>query len=76
MDNLMRLRIVTATGDIPIDNVQEYVCGRQYFYIKVLPTDEVLYPGVKIISRDIINEVYRSDGKSEWSIHLKTFRDR
>ena len=76
INNLMKLRIVTTTGDIPINNVQEYVCGKHYFYIKVLPSDEVEYPGVKIISRDIINEVYRSDGNSEWSIHLKTFRDR
>jgi hypothetical protein len=71
-DKLMKLRIETSAGDINIDNVQEYVCGKQYFYINVLegPLD------VKVIKREIINEVYRSDGKSEWKVNLKTFKLR
>lgn len=71
-DKLMTLRIETNAGDIKIENVQEYVCGKQFFYINVADT----IPNVKVIKRNIIEGVFRSDGNSEWQINLKTFRTK
>jgi len=73
VDNLMKLRIETSAGDILVDGVQEYVCGKMYFYINV---HESSYPEVKVIKREIIHEIYRVDGKSEWKVNLKSFKDR
>lgn len=69
----MRLRVETTAGDISVDQVQEYVCGKRYFYVNTVGN---AYPEVKLIKRDIIHEVYRVDGESEWKVNLKTFRDR
>lgn len=69
-DKLMTLRIETNAGDIKIENVQEYVCGKHFFYINIADT----IPNVKVIKRNIIEGVFRSDGNSEWQINLKTFR--
>ena len=77
MDNkLMKLKIATTIGDIIIDNVQEYVCGRKYFYINIQnETSQEIFE-VKTINRNIINSVFRHDGKAEWTVHLKTFKEK
>lgn len=74
INKLMKLKIITTIGDILIEDVQEYVCGKQYFYINILLTNETYE--IKTINRNIIHEVFRFDGTFEWPIHLKTFKER
>ena len=71
-EKLMKLRLTTSAGDILVDKVQEYVCGKKYFYINVFTEN---HSEVKLIKRDIISGVFRNDGKSEWKINLKLFKD-
>ena len=72
-EKLMKLRITTSAGDILVDRVQEYVCGKVYFYINVLSDGNL--SEVKLVKRDIISDVFRNDGKSEWKINLKVFKE-
>lgn len=71
-EKLMKLRLTTSAGDILVDKVQEYVCGKKYFYINTFTENR---SEVKLIKRDIISGVFRNDGKSEWKINLKLFKD-
>lgn len=71
-EKLMVLRVETSAGDIHIENVQEYVCGKHFFYINVADT----IPNIKVIKRNIIETIYRSDGNSEWQVNLKTFKSK
>jgi hypothetical protein len=76
MDKLMKLKIATTIGDITINDVQEYVCGRKYFYINVLTGNNGDLFDIKTINRNIITSVFRCDGKAEWSVHLKSFKEK
>ena len=70
---LMKLRIRTSAGDILVDQVKEYVCGKLFFYINVLEGNHLQ---VKTIKRDVIKDVYRVNDHSEWKINLKNFKEK
>lgn len=69
-DGKINLRISTRGGEIRLENVSEYVCGKLFFYINM-----GVHEGVKVIDRSVINMVYRYTDNSEWPINLKQFKD-
>lgn len=66
----INLKIVTKGGEIKVENVVEYVCGKLFFYINTgIPS------GVKVIDRSVISKVLRFTDNTEWPINLKQFKE-
>jgi hypothetical protein len=66
----INLKIITKAGEVKLENVIEYVCGKLYFYINM-----GLHNDVKFIDRDIIHKVIRYNDVTEWPINLKQFKN-
>jgi uncharacterized protein (DUF2164 family) len=69
-ENTINLKVMTKGGEIKIENVVEYVCGKLFFYINL-----GIQEGVKVIDRKVIIKVIRFNSISEWPVNLKQFKD-
>jgi len=66
----INLKIVTMAGDIYVEQIVEYTCGKLYFYIYEKNHT------VKTIKRDVILSVHRYNGSHIWPVSLKVFKER